>query len=90
MIGLPPFDAGADHETWTALLSAMTDTPVGGPGRCAGVTGLEGMEAGLVPMLFAAVTVNVYEYPSESPVTVQEVAAASAVQLWVPSEAVAV
>ena len=36
----------------------------------AGVTGADGAEAGLVPMLLVAVTVNVYAVPFVRPVTV--------------------
>jgi hypothetical protein len=40
-------------------LPATDDTPVGGPGTVAGVTGLEAADAAPVPAAFVAVTVNV-------------------------------
>ena len=56
---LPPFDAGADHETTTDESPNAPDTPVGTPGTVAGTTALDALDAELVPAAFVAVTVNV-------------------------------
>ena len=56
--------------TVACALPAVALTPVGAPGTVAGVTLLEGDDAGLVPALLVAVTVNVYAVPLVSPVTV--------------------
>jgi len=50
---------------WTKATAAGAD----------GVTALDGVEAGPVPMALVAVTVKVYEVPLLSPVTVVDVAA---------------
>ena len=67
--GKPPVDAGAVKETVTCALPATAPTPVGAPGTVAGVTLLEGADAGLVPTAFVAVTVQVTGVPLVSPVT---------------------
>jgi hypothetical protein len=59
VIGLPPLDAGGVHETVAEALPAAAVTPVGAPGTLAGVTLFDADEAGPVPTLFVAVTVNV-------------------------------
>lgn len=57
MIGAPPFDAGAVHDTFAWASPAVAVTCVGAPGAVAGMTALEGAEAGpTVP--FVAVTVK--------------------------------
>jgi hypothetical protein len=57
-------------------LPAIAVTPVGAAGAVGalGVTLPDGADAGPVPMLLAAVTVNVYAVPSVRPVTVVVVA----------------
>ena len=59
MMGLPPFEAGAEKLTVACALPAVAVAPVGAPGAVAGVTLLEGLDAGPVPMAFVAVTVKV-------------------------------
>jgi hypothetical protein len=67
-IGVPPSDAGAVKLMVALASPATADTLVGAPGGVgAGVTGLEGPEAGLVPTALVAVTVNVYAVPFCSP-----------------------
>jgi hypothetical protein len=85
----PPLEDEAVHDTtdWVLALEVAV-TPVGAPGRVAGVAGAEGVEAALVPTMLAAVTVNVYEVPLVSPVTVHVVA--SVEQVCPPGEAVTV
>ena len=56
---LQPVDTGAVKLTVACVLPATADTAVGTPGTGAGVTLLEGLDAGLVPAAFAALTVNV-------------------------------
>ena len=58
-IGLPPSDAGGVKLTVACALPAVAVTPVGAPGTVAGVTLLDGADAGPVPNAFVAVTVNV-------------------------------
>ena len=68
----PPFEAGAVQETGTAaLLFEEAVTPVGAPGTVAGVAEFEAVDAVPVPAALVAVTLNVYEVPLLSPVTVQ-------------------
>ena len=65
VMALPPFDAGAVHETEAEALPAVAVTPVGVPGTVAGgggasgVTLLDGAEAALEPIAFVATTVKV-------------------------------
>ena len=70
VIGSPPVDAGAIHETRALALPRVATTEVGLPGTVAGVTGAEGSEAGPVPSAFVARTVNVYGVPFARPGTV--------------------
>jgi hypothetical protein len=58
VMGLPPFEAGAVKLTFAWALPGVTLTTVGGPGTPAGVTLLEGVEAGPGPTALTAVTVN--------------------------------
>jgi len=81
VIGLPPFD-GAVHETVACPSPGTALTPVGAPGTvgaAAGVTGDEATDAGPVPTLFVAVTVNVYAVPSVRPLTSTDVPLAGVV-----------
>jgi hypothetical protein len=75
VIGLPPFDAGAVHESATCPSPATPDTAVGAPGSPEGVTGAEAAESTPVPTALIAATVNVYAVPFDKPVTVKLVAA---------------
>jgi hypothetical protein len=59
VIGLPPFEDGPVHDTVAAPSLATAETPDGAPGTVAGVTTADGVDAGPVPIAFAAVTVNV-------------------------------
>jgi hypothetical protein len=59
VIAEPPFDAGATHFTVACALPAVAVTPVGAPGGAAGLTAAEGLDRGLVPSAFVAVTLNV-------------------------------
>jgi hypothetical protein len=58
-MGVLPLDAGAVQLTVACPFPATAVTPVGAPGTRAGVTGLEGSEAGPVPAALDAVTVKV-------------------------------
>jgi len=58
-MALPPFEAGGVKLTDALALPGCAVTPVGAPGFVAGVTLLEGLEAGPVPTALVAVTVNV-------------------------------
>jgi len=68
-----PVDEGADQDTTTCAFPDVPDTPVGAPGTAAGVIAEEAVDADPVPTVFVALTVNVYEAPFVSPVTVHEV-----------------
>ena len=72
----PPLLAGAVQVTTAEAFPGVADTAVGAPGAVGkdnGVTAALASEAGEVPAAFVAVTVNVYEVPLVSPVTVAEV-----------------
>ena len=56
---LPPFEAGAVHDTEAEALPAVAVTPVGASGTVAGVTLLEADEGAPVPAVLVAVTVKV-------------------------------
>ena len=71
MIGLPPFEAGADHETRAEMFAGVAITAVGAAGTTRGVTAEDTAEAGPAPRTFRATTVNVYAVPLVSPLTVQ-------------------
>jgi len=73
VIGAPPFDGGADHETATWASPATAVTLVGAPGVVDGVTGADGCEPGPVPRAFVAVTEKVYAVPFDSPGTTHDV-----------------
>jgi hypothetical protein len=70
VITAPPLD-GAVHETVADESPNTPATPVGAPGTVEGTTAELAVEAAPVPEAFVAVTVNVYEVPLESPVTLQ-------------------
>jgi len=58
-MALPPFEAGGSHDTVAWALPAVAETSSGGPGVVAGVTALEGADAGPAPAALVAITVNV-------------------------------
>jgi hypothetical protein len=88
--GRPPVD-GAVHFTCAELEPATADTPVGAPGAEAdGITEFDGADAGLVPLGFVAVTVNVYAVPLFSPLTVAAVVEPLTVAVCPPGLAVTV
>src|SRR5579872_4715235 len=55
----PPFVAGAVQLTVACWSPATADTPVGGGGAPIGVTAFDALDAGPVPVVLVAVTVNV-------------------------------
>ena len=59
VIALPPFEAGGVKLTVACWLPAVAVTAVGVPGTVAGVTLLERLEAGPVPIALVAFTVKV-------------------------------
>ena len=60
VIGLPPSEDGAIHDTTARPFPGVADTPVGAPGAVtAGVTEFDASEDGLVPIELVAVTVKV-------------------------------
>ena len=60
VIGEPPSDTGAVHDTTlSAFAPLVPETLVGTPGVVRGVTALDALDALLVPAAFVAVTVNV-------------------------------
>ena len=71
VIAEPPVDAGGVNVTVACALPAVALPIVGAPGTAAGVTLLEGAEAGPVPTAFVAVTVNVYAVPLVRPLTMR-------------------
>ena len=89
----PPSDAGADQLTVACPLSATAATAVGAPGAVAGAVGttaLDATDATLVPTAFVAVTVNVYDVPFVSPVTIAVSAPLAHVAVAPPGLAVTV
>jgi hypothetical protein len=88
VIALPPFDAGAVQVTVACPLPAVAVTPVGGPGTVTGVTEFDGAEAGPAPAALLATTVNVYEVPLVSPVTIAVVALPPTLAVRPPGDAV--
>jgi hypothetical protein len=72
MIGEPPFELGAVHET-TAEASPTEEitTLIGASGTVNGVTAADAVDAEPAPDAFVALTVKVYEVPFVRPVTVQ-------------------
>jgi hypothetical protein len=83
----PPLKAGAVQETVTCALPATPLTEVGASGAVASVTEAEASEAALVPALFVAVTVKVYDVPFVRPVTVQLKGPAVQAQVAMPGTA---
>ena len=53
----------------TCVLPAIAEIFVGESGTVTGIIALEGKDALLVPIAFVATTVNVYDVPFVSPVT---------------------
>ena len=75
MITLPPFDTGGVKLTVALALPLTAVTAVGAPGTVAGITVFDGNDGALVPDEFSTVTVNEYDVPFTSPVTVSGLAA---------------
>jgi len=69
----PPLLAGAVQVTTAEALPGVAVTAVGAPGTVLGVTAALATDAGEVPTLLVAVTVNVYEVPLVNPATVADV-----------------
>ena len=88
VIEAPPVENGADQETTTDPPPLTPTTPVGVPGTDAGVTAADGSEPAPAPTAFEAVTVNVYDAPFVSPLTVQLVE--TVVQLRPPGDEITV
>ena len=63
-------DGGAVKLTTATRSPATALTFVAAPGGGSGVTALDGFDFGPVPSRFVAVTLNVYEVPSFSPLIV--------------------
>ena len=61
VMGEPPLEAGAVHDTVANAFPATADTAVGAPGAVGpvGVTAVDGADAAPGPMVFVATTVNV-------------------------------
>ena len=73
MIALPPLSAGAVQLTTTCVFPDTPVTAVGAPGVVNGVTAVDTTEYDPVPPALTAATLNTYEVPLVSPVTVAEV-----------------
>jgi hypothetical protein len=71
VIAVPPLLIGGVNVTVASPLPAVAVPIVGASGTVAGTIGLLGAEAILVPIMFVAVTVNVYVVPFVKPVTVK-------------------
>ena len=67
----PPSVVGASKSAMIEAAPGVAVTSVGALGRGAGVTASDGSDAALVPALFVAVTVNVYDWRLVSPSTAQ-------------------
>jgi hypothetical protein len=74
-----PFDAGAVKVIVACAFPPTALTPVGTPGKVAGVIVLDGADTGPVPIALVALTVKVYTVPLVKPVTVIGLAAPVAV-----------
>jgi hypothetical protein len=85
VIAVPPFDTGAVHVNDTWVLPRVGVTPVGAPGTRFGVADADDADAGPVPTVFVAVTVNVYAVPFTRPLTVHVSAGAVARQVFGPA-----
>ena len=79
-----PLPAGAVHDTVDWVDSTdVAATLEGAPGTADGVAAFDATDTALVPALFVAVTVNVYEVPFVRPSTVHVVAPV-VVQVFAP------
>ena len=71
VMGDPPVSVGAVNATVAVVLFVAVAVPIpGAVGRPNVATGEDGEDATEVPYVFVAVTVNVYEVPGVSPLTV--------------------
>lgn len=64
------FDAGGKNDTTATVYPATADGDKGAVGTSTGVTLFDAADAGPVPAIFVAVTVNVTAVPLTRPVTV--------------------
>jgi hypothetical protein len=69
-MALPPFDAGGVKLTVARAFPPVAVTFVGASGTVAGITVLEKLDGGPVPIPLVAFTVNEYAVPLVRPVTV--------------------
>ena len=88
MIGLPPFDAGVDHDTVAWVTPGVADGLSGADGGPKGVATFD-VPAAPLPRVFDATTEKVYGVPFVSPDTVQ-VRSPVVVHVRPPGEAVTV
>jgi hypothetical protein len=70
VMGLPPMLVGAVHVTMAEATPGIATTFVGESGTAAGTTALLGADMAPVPTALCARTVNVYDVPLASPLTV--------------------
>ena len=69
-MALPPLPTGAVKLTLACALPAVAVAAVGESGTVLGVTLLDAIDGALEPAALVATTVNVYEVPFASPVTI--------------------
>jgi hypothetical protein len=81
VIGEPPLDAGAFQVMLACPFPAVATTPAGELGTVTGVMEFDDPDAGLVPTLSVAVTVNVYSVPLVRPVSTMDDCVVVAVML---------
>jgi hypothetical protein len=89
VIAAAPSEVGGWKLTIAEPFPATADTDRGAPGTLRGTTAFEGLDGGLVPIAFAAVTVKVYVVPSLSP-EITQLVDVLVVQVCPPGVAVAV
>jgi hypothetical protein len=73
VIEVSPVTDGAVQDTVACVLPEVAETDVGAPGTEDAAIAEDALDADPVPTAFVALTVNVYEAPFVSPVTVHEV-----------------
>ena len=81
VIGEPPLDAGAFQVMLACPFPAVATIPVGELGMVTGVMEFDDPDAGLVPTLSVAVTLNVYSVPLVRPVSTMDDCVVVAVML---------
>lgn len=70
---MPPLNTGADHDSVTCSFAAVAVALNGASGTVRGIAADEFAEFVPVPAALTAATLNTYEVPLVSPVTVAEV-----------------